>query len=373
MDITKKLETLSKKLNEKSKVDLSKVDVLLNAALEIGHSFSGSWLGYHSHVYYHDFKKPPTSAHFSSEWGFDNMALMVHMGSIGDWKQYTDNEVIDRINDEAKNVNITELVDYSSEVRATIKDVQDEVLSLSQMQGFKKDEFSNKMLSEILDAKPLTQRDFIDYYGPKQLVSRDARAIEGGRQTPPHFFILTECLSVKNPIDLCSELSKKLVKLANHISNQGEIISVENLINNHIFIGHGHSQVWRELKDFISDRLHLTWDEFNRIPVAGVTNVSRLSEMLNHASFAFLIMTAEDETPNGKMNARQNVIHEAGLFQGKLGFDKAIILLEEGCEEFSNIHGLGQIRFAKGNLKSTFEEVRQVLERAGLLKELIKE
>jgi predicted nucleotide-binding protein len=39
-----------------------------------------------------------------------------------------------------------------------------------------------------------------------------------------------------------------------------------------------------------------------------------------------------------------NVVHEAGLFQGRLGFTRAIIMLEEGCEEFSNIEGLGQLR-----------------------------
>jgi len=67
------------------------------------------------------------------------------------------------------------------------------------------------------------------------------------------------------------------------------------------------------------------------------------------------------------MNNASNVVHEAGLFQGRLGFTKAIVLLEDGCEEFSNIKGLGQIRFPKGNVKQAFEEIRQVLEREGLL------
>lgn len=62
-----------------------------------------------------------------------------------------------------------------------------------------------------------------------------------------------------------------------------------------------------------------------------------------------------------------NVVHEAGLFQGRLGFTKAIVLLEEGCEEFSNIQGLGQIRFPKGNIAPAFEEIRRVLEREGLI------
>ena len=67
------------------------------------------------------------------------------------------------------------------------------------------------------------------------------------------------------------------------------------------------------------------------------------------------------------MQARMNVIHEVGLFQGRLGFTKAIVVLEEGCEEFSNIQGLGQIRFPKNNISAAFEEIRAVLEREGLV------
>jgi predicted nucleotide-binding protein len=115
-----------------------------------------------------------------------------------------------------------------------------------------------------------------------------------------------------------------------------------------IFIGHGRSPVWRELKDFIEHRLKIPVDEFNSISVAGIPTTDRLSEMLNAAAFAFLVLTAEDEQPDGRMRARENVVHEVGLFQGRLGFERAIVLLEEGCEEFSNIHGLGQICFPQG-------------------------
>ncbi|MBP2498945.1 hypothetical protein ABID82_006584 [Methylobacterium sp. PvP062] len=43
------------------------------------------------------------------------------------------------------------------------------------------------------------------------------------------------------------------------------------------------------------------------------------------------------------------------------------MLLEEGCEEFSNIQGLGQIRFPKNNIAAAFEDIRLVLERENLL------
>lgn len=85
--------------------------------------------------------------------------------------------------------------------------------------------------------------------------------------------------------------------------------------------------------------------------------------MLCEATFAFLVMTAEDEQLDGSTRARENVIHEAGLFQGRFGFRKAIIMLENGCNEFSNIAGLGEIRFDKGHIESVFEKVRGVLER----------
>ncbi|MBV5341964.1 MAG: nucleotide-binding protein [Deltaproteobacteria bacterium] len=135
-----------------------------------------------------------------------------------------------------------------------------------------------------------------------------------------------------------------------------------------IFIGHGRSPLWRELKDFLSDRLGLSWDEFNREAVAGLPTFERITQMLSEAEFAFLIMTAEDAHLDRSIHARENVVHEVGLFQGKLGAKKAIILLEDGCEEFSNIVGLSQIRFPKGNISAVFEEIRRVLEREGVSK-----
>jgi predicted nucleotide-binding protein len=134
-----------------------------------------------------------------------------------------------------------------------------------------------------------------------------------------------------------------------------------------IFIGHGRSHDWRVLKDFLHDQLHLQWDEFNRESTAGYTTVERLKTMLDDASFAFIVMTAEDEHADKTVHARENVIHEAGLFQGRLGFPKAILLLEEGCEPFSNIDGLTHIPFPKGNIEAIFEKVRQVLHREGII------
>ena len=166
-----------------------------------------------------------------------------------------------------------------------------------------------------------------------------------GFKLPPHLSVLSEAASIRETIEVIENLAVLTCKTRSHISRQH---TQSRQTGTTIFIGHGHSRVWLELKDFLTDRLHLQVDEFNRVPVAGTTTIDRLKQMLDMAFFAFLIMTGEDEQPDGKVHARLNVVHEAGLFQGRLGFKRAIIMCEERCEGFSNIDGLSQIRFPKG-------------------------
>ena len=172
---------------------------------------------------------------------------------------------------------------------------------------------------------------------------------------------------VRHAFETAAKLAKLARQAGSHLSRQQSRRRRAATVGTNVFIGHGRSAPWRELKDFVEDRLGLPVDEFNRVPVAGVTNIARLSEMMDAAAVALLVMTGEDEQPDGKLRARMNVVHEAGLFQGRLGFSRAIVLLEDECEGFSNIEGLGQIRFPKGQIRSAFEEIRHVFEREELL------
>lgn len=234
----------------------------------------------------------------------------------------------------------------------------------------KDDKFLQDISEKTESMKIFGASDFVEVMRPHgQVMSRDMPAIQAGFHTPPHLNVIAKVEAIKYPFTACDNLAKLCRRAASHIQNVEKHKVQTERIGTNIFIGHGRSRVWKELKDFIQDRLHLPWDEFNRVPVAGFTNIARLSQMLDEAAIAFLIMTAEDEQADGKQHARQNVIHEAGLFQGRLGFERAIILLEEGCEGFSNIQGLGQIHFPKGNVSAVFEDIRRVLEREGLVEE----
>ncbi len=84
---------------------------------------------------------------------------------------------------------------------------------------------------------------------------------------------------------------------------------------------------------------------------------------MDRSTFALLVMTAEDLQADGDERARQNVVHEAGLFQGRLGFDRAIAVVEEGVEVFSNLDGIQQIRFSRGKIEETYGHVLATLRR----------
>jgi predicted nucleotide-binding protein len=91
-----------------------------------------------------------------------------------------------------------------------------------------------------------------------------------------------------------------------------------------VFIGHGHSVLWTRVWNFLEKKCRLPVICFESKHRAGESIIQILEDMLKKATFAVLVLTKEDESAKGKTRARQNVIHEAGLFQSVLGFRRAI-------------------------------------------------
>ncbi|HEU0143549.1 MAG TPA: TIR domain-containing protein [Nitrososphaera sp.] len=365
IEIAEELDSLRVKFDSaKVKAPLDKLE---NAASKVGKSWSGSWLGYHSRVYYKNFQSPPPGARFSQEWGLMRVSFIDD--TIGDWAEYDYDDVRQAIYDIARNPDLKPAEELVEKARNIIEDKRAEIVSLiTTALSEREDSFLVKLKKEAEGAVVPNVRDFVRLYRPSgQFISRDMPAVGQGLLTPPHIAVVAEVMANRAPAKVCEALSKTAKQAGSHLAKRERYSRRKQEMGTKVFIGHGRSTLWKDLKDFIQDRLGLPWDEFNRVPVAGITNIARLSQMLDEAAIGFLILTAEDEQADGKLQARMNVIHEAGLFQGRLGFTRAILLLEEGCEEFSNIQGLGQIRFPKGNIRAIFEDVRQVLEREGLV------
>jgi predicted nucleotide-binding protein len=134
-----------------------------------------------------------------------------------------------------------------------------------------------------------------------------------------------------------------------------------------VFIGHGRSPLWARLQLHLQDDLGLRVVNFESESRAGESAVSILTKMLGEAQFAILLLTAEDETATGSMRARQNVIHEVGLFQSKLGFNRAILLKQESVEDFTNLAGLQCIPFSENKIEQAFYDLGRTLKREGLI------
>jgi hypothetical protein len=342
------------------------LDSLEQSATEVGKAWGHSWLGYQSRVYYEGLEPPPPGAHFSSEWGFKQLNTM---GTRGSWMQFPEDAVETEIERRAGNPDITKAQNAADNARTLLEQKRDDVISiLRTAKGLRNDPFLDKLLEEAEQVKAISPQELITYMQPSgQIVSRDMIALTQGIWIPPHISVLADVGSMKGTKVACESLARIVRRAYSHLERTEKTQATAERIGTNVFIGHGRSKEWKDLKDFISERMRLPWDEFNRKPVAGIPNTVRLSTMLDAAAIAFLVLTAEDDMADGKMQARMNVVHEAGLFQGRLGFSRAIILLEEGCEEFSNVEGLGQIRFPKNNIRAAFHDVQLVLEREGLV------
>jgi len=134
-----------------------------------------------------------------------------------------------------------------------------------------------------------------------------------------------------------------------------------------VFIGHGRSKLWASVQVFLQNELKLKTVCYESESRVGESIVPVFDKMLNQATYAVLVLTAEDQTEEGGRRARQNVIHEAGLFQGRLGFDKAVLLVQRGIEGFSNVDGLQHIPFTDDNVKETFYELQRALKAKGII------
>ena len=134
-----------------------------------------------------------------------------------------------------------------------------------------------------------------------------------------------------------------------------------------IAIGHGRDQAWRDVKDYLHDLLGFDVEAFEIEPRASQTIPNIIASLGDNSNMAILVLTGEDETADGNMRARQNVIHELGKFQERFGSSKTIILVEKGVEVPSNISGVVRIDFERGQIKSTFGDIMAVIQREFML------
>lgn len=334
-------------------------------------AWSQSQSGYHANVYYKDFQKPPSSALFRAGYGLQ--PGRVGNASIGDWVEYPSSEVTSRILVDSNDPNLTEIARLSAIALLIYRKSKSDLDSIiAQLLKMPADEFVNDVRDQSKSEKFKVTSEasaLKAQFRSSTSILYDTRAANEGKKYAPHQILNARLLVARSSFARCNELAELCTNLADHLKNVEamQVPTSNPPQGTKIFIGHGHSDEWRKLKEYLTEGLGLQCEEYSRVANAGKTITVRLTSMLEAAQFAFIVMTAEDEVAEGEVRARENVVHEAGLFQGRLGFEKAILVSEKTCHIFSNIHGLERINFSTGNIKEAFSDVHGVLVREGVV------
>ncbi len=129
-------------------------------------------------------------------------------------------------------------------------------------------------------------------------------------------------------------------------------------LSDRIFLGHGGDNKWKTVAEIL-ERGGYSVEAFETNDRTGSGTFFEVLNMIKSSRIAVVVMTGADKLadPERKLLARQNVVHEIGLAQGILGSENTIILMEDNVEEFSNIHGITQLRVPAGDLFSSKDQL----------------
>ncbi len=247
------------------------------------------------------------------------------MNSRGEWVEYPAETVEAEIHKRANNPDLLPSRKASMQLGRHFENDKEIVVSILRgLSAATSDPFYTTLLENAEAIELPTARMFLLSLCPKEIrVSILNPATSQGLQAPPHLAVMTEMMSLQAPSTTCEILAKIARQAYSHLERTVKRAEAMGRVGTNVFIGHGRSPDWKEIKDFVQDRLHLPWDEFNRVPIAGTTNIARLSEMLDSAAIALIVMTSEDEQIHGAVRARMNVIHEVRTIPGTIGLFKS--------------------------------------------------
>lgn len=166
-----------------------------------------------------------------------------------------------------------------------------------------------------------------------------------------------------------------------HLQDWLELISGQQTANpvswasnppagNGVFIIHGHDEInTLRLSNLLQNHFKLNPMLMKRKPGMSRALLAKFEDVASRCSFAFALMTPDDEIfsgGSGCLQARPNVIFEAGWFVGRLGIHRACLLLKEGTTVHSDIDGISRIHF-RDNIEEKVLEIQQELQAARLV------
>lgn len=353
------IEAYAEAALKRSQSELTKLEMLKQEANRIGKAWCGSSLGDHANVYYDGLVPVPADAIWDVEWGRkDTLANKTR----GDWTTRTASEIEELIYSRC-GMTESSIAEIRNGFSKVFESAEARLLTcLEHSKGEVQEETRTRLIDNVrgvggdISTVPNVGERMAHKFLPQ--ISRDARNMSMGLRIAGHLQVLAS-------IEVIDQLVRGVQKLGEHagtLRNASRIYNTKQqgrtMRGPKVFIGHGHSDTWRAVKDFVERELGLEVEEFERESVVGRQIKDRLEEMLRNAGWAILVATRDDSSGS---EPRLNVIHELGFAQGRLGWENAIILLEKGCQLPSNLEGTVYLEFQRGQVRQVFYDLRKRL------------
>jgi sugar/nucleoside kinase (ribokinase family) len=134
-----------------------------------------------------------------------------------------------------------------------------------------------------------------------------------------------------------------------------------------VFLVYHRSRDLGVVRRFVEQDCGLPVFELSSADIAGPGFAALLREWMPQCAFAICLLGGDESMADGRARADQNIVYQAGYFQGRYGFGRVALLAEEGCDTFSNIAGIVRLDFPSAQVDSTFVDLQRMLQREGLM------
>lgn len=199
----------------RSKTFLSSIASAEMKCKVLSRSFCGSWLGYHSRLYFGEFSPVSGDAAFSVEWGlmdrFSN-------SSSPEWKEFDSQTVREFIFDGDD--------DFSEDICRTARESWEAFVSIrlevnSILEYIESDSFLKARCEELNELNLKTVSEFLKEWKPQALaISRDSRAYSEGFKIPEHVRVRAEIASLQYVFELCTHAERIVKQIASHLGRK---------------------------------------------------------------------------------------------------------------------------------------------------------